>query len=79
MGIAVSSRPFLPRWPGLRDDKASLSHAYPFVSFSFVLVVLRRLSSFHEPLTWPKLVGMSVVVGIVIGSLRVDYLWLFTH
>lgn len=49
--------------------KLPLSHAYPFVSFSFVLVVLSGAIFFHEPLTWPKLVGMvCIVAGIVIGS-----------
>lgn len=46
-----------------------LSHAYPFVSASFVLVVLSGALFFHEPLTWPKIVGMvCIVAGIVIGS-----------
>ena len=46
-----------------------LSHAYPFVSFSFVLVLISSAVFFHEPLTWPKLVGMAcIVAGIVIGS-----------
>lgn len=46
-----------------------LSHAYPFVSFSFVLVVLSGALFFHEPLTWPKVAGMiCIVAGIVIGS-----------
>lgn len=46
-----------------------LSHAYPIVSISFVLVVLSGAILFHEPLTWPKVVGMlCIVVGIAIGS-----------
>ena len=46
-----------------------LSHAYPFVSCSFVLVVLSGALFFNEPLTWPKMVGMvCIVAGIVIGS-----------
>ena len=49
--------------------KLPLSHAYPFVSFTFVLVVLSGAIIFHEPLTWPKIVGMvCIVAGIVIGS-----------
>jgi multidrug transporter EmrE-like cation transporter len=49
--------------------KLPLSHAYPFVSFSFVLVVLSGALFFHEPLTWPKIAGMILIVsGIVIGS-----------
>ncbi len=46
-----------------------LSHAYPFVSCSFVLVVLSGVFLFHEPLTWPKVAGMvCIVAGIIIGS-----------
>lgn len=46
-----------------------LSHAYPFVSFSFVLVVLSGAVFFHEPLTWPKIAGMLLIIaGIAIGS-----------
>jgi multidrug transporter EmrE-like cation transporter len=49
--------------------KLPLSHAYPFVSLSFVLVVLSGAIFFHEPLTWPKIIGMvCIVVGIVVGS-----------
>jgi len=49
--------------------KLPLSHAYPFVSFSFVLVVLSGALFFHEPLTWPKITGMILIVaGIVVGS-----------
>ncbi|TLM63135.1 MAG: hypothetical protein FDZ69_12540 [Deltaproteobacteria bacterium] len=49
--------------------KLPLSHAYPFVSFSFVLVVLSGALFFHEPLTWPKILGMTLIVaGIVVGS-----------
>lgn len=49
--------------------KLPLSHAYPFVSFSFVLVVLSGALFFHEPLTWPKILGMVLIVaGIVVGS-----------
>jgi multidrug transporter EmrE-like cation transporter len=49
--------------------KLPLSHAYPFVSFSFVLVVLSGAIFFQEPLTWPKIAGMILIVtGIVIGS-----------
>ncbi|MCM2265583.1 MAG: EamA family transporter [Desulfuromonadales bacterium] len=46
-----------------------LSHAYPFMSLAFVLVMFLSALFFHEPLTWPKVVGMTcIVTGIVIGS-----------
>jgi len=49
--------------------KLPLSHAYPFVSLSFVLVVLSGALFFQEPLTWPKILGMAcIVAGIIIGS-----------
>jgi multidrug transporter EmrE-like cation transporter len=49
--------------------KLPLSHAYPFMSFAFVLVLFLSALLLHEPLTWPKLLGMTfIVVGIVIGS-----------
>lgn len=46
-----------------------LSHAYPFMSLAFVLVMFFSALFFHEPITWPKVVGMTLIVaGIVIGS-----------
>lgn len=49
--------------------KFPLSHAYPFMSLAFVLVLILSALFFHEPLTWPKVVGMvCIVAGIVIGS-----------
>lgn len=49
--------------------KLQLSHAYPFMSVSFVLVLILSNLVFHEPVTWPKLIGLGlIVVGIVVGS-----------
>lgn len=46
-----------------------LSHAYPFMSLAFVLVLFLSALFFHEPVTWPKVVGMVLIVaGIVVGS-----------
>jgi multidrug transporter EmrE-like cation transporter len=46
-----------------------LSHAYPFMSLAFVLVLFLSAFFFHEPLTWPKIAGMAlIVIGIMIGS-----------
>lgn len=46
-----------------------LSHAYPFMSLSFVLVMFLSALVFHEPLTWAKSIGMTcIVIGIIIGS-----------
>lgn len=49
--------------------KLQLSHAYPFVSLAFVLVVLCSAWLFHEPLNLAKLAGLGLIcLGIVIGS-----------
>lgn len=49
--------------------KFPLSHAYPFMSLAFVLVMFLSVFFFHEALTWPKLLGMTcIVAGIVISS-----------
>lgn len=36
-----------------------LSHAYPFMSATFVLVLILSSLVFHEPVTWPKLLHRS--------------------
>lgn len=49
--------------------KLDLSHAYPFMSISFVLVLVLSALFFNEPITWPKLAGLGfIVVGIVVSS-----------
>lgn len=49
--------------------KLQLSHAYPFMSTTFVLVLILSSLVFHEPLTWPKLIGLGfIVAGIIVGS-----------
>ena len=49
--------------------RLELSHAYPFMSLAFVLVLLGSAWFFHEPLTLPKVAGLVLVcAGIVIGS-----------
>jgi multidrug transporter EmrE-like cation transporter len=49
--------------------KLELSHAYPFVSLAFVLVVLCSAWLFNEPLNLTKLAGLGLIcIGIVIGS-----------
>ena len=46
-----------------------LSHAYPFTSLSFVLILLMSAVLFHEAVSWPKVIGMGLVIaGIVVGS-----------
>jgi drug/metabolite transporter (DMT)-like permease len=49
--------------------KFELSYAYPFMSLSFVLVLILSAILFQEPLTVSKAVGVGLVVaGIIIGS-----------
>ena len=49
--------------------KFELSHAYPFISLSFVFVLVLSSLFFHEAITLPKLLGvMLIIIGIIIGS-----------
>lgn len=53
----------------LAMTKLDLSHAYPFMASTFVLVAAGSWLWFAEPITAPKLAGLSLIVlGIVIGS-----------
>lgn len=46
-----------------------LSRAYPFVALSFVLVLVLSAIVFDEALTWPKVVGvLLIVLGLTVGS-----------
>jgi drug/metabolite transporter (DMT)-like permease len=46
-----------------------LSYAYPFMSLSFLLVLVFSTILFQEPLTVSKVVGVGLIVaGIIIGS-----------
>ena len=49
--------------------RLQLSHAYPFMSLAFVLVMLAGWWFFSEPLTPLKIAGIAfVVLGIIVGS-----------
>jgi multidrug transporter EmrE-like cation transporter len=49
--------------------KLPLSLAYPFMSLSFVLVVVLGGMLFNEPITLLKLIGLGLIVsGVVVGS-----------
>jgi multidrug transporter EmrE-like cation transporter len=49
--------------------KLDLSHAYPFTSLAFVLILLASAIFFHEPVTGPKIAGIALVcLGIAVGS-----------
>lgn len=49
--------------------KLQLSHAYPFMSLAFVLIMVASGVFFNEPITPLKIVGISLVIlGLVVGS-----------
>ncbi len=49
--------------------KLQLSHAYPFMSLAFILVMVFSAWLFNEPLTTPKLLGVALVIlGLVVGA-----------
>jgi drug/metabolite transporter (DMT)-like permease len=53
----------------LAMTKLDLSHAYPFVSLSFVLVLFLSALFFGEPLSWAKALGVALIVaGVAVGS-----------
>jgi len=55
-------------WVGALS-KFELSVAYPFVSLSFVLVMLMSAVIFNESITVSKVVGITLIIlGIVVGS-----------
>ena len=49
--------------------KLQLSHAYPFMSLAFILVMISSGLLFNEPITAPKVIGiLLVMIGLAIGS-----------
>lgn len=49
--------------------KFELSHAYPFMSLSFVLVIVLSGLFFHEVITLSKVLGVLLIMaGIVVGG-----------
>ena len=49
--------------------KLPLSHAYPFLAMTFVCVMFLGNWLFLEAVTWPKVVGVSLIVaGIVVSA-----------
>jgi multidrug transporter EmrE-like cation transporter len=50
-------------------SKIELSQAYPFISATFVLVLVASAVVLDEPLTFPKIAGgLLIVAGLIIGS-----------
>ncbi|MGO4395001.1 EamA family transporter [Variovorax sp. M-6] len=48
-------------WIGAMS-KFELSHAYPFMSLNFVVVLALSTWLLNEPLTGPKLIGVALIV-----------------
>lgn len=49
--------------------KLQLSHAYPFMSLAFILILIFSGLLFHEPITPLKIFGIIlVIVGLAVGS-----------
>ena len=49
--------------------KLQLSHAYPFMSLAFVLILIASGLFFHEAITPLKIAGIVLIVlGIIVGS-----------
>lgn len=50
-------------------NRLPLSHAYPFLALSFVLVLWLSAVFLGEPLTWPKVGGVALIcAGVLLGS-----------
>lgn len=50
-------------------SKFELSHAYPFMSAAFVMVIFLSALFFNESISWQKLIGLLLIVaGIVVTS-----------
>lgn len=49
--------------------KLDLSYAYPFVSLTFAFVLFFSGVLFNEPITWPKIAGVALIIlGVAVGS-----------
>lgn len=55
-------------WMGAMS-KLPLSQAYPYMALNFILVTVLAGWLFAEPITWPKLAGLGLIVlGLIVGS-----------
>jgi len=51
--------------------KFELSYAYPFMSLSFVIILLLSNIFFNEPFSFQKVLGVIMItLGVIVGSLR---------
>ena len=55
-------------WMGAMT-KLPLSRAYPYMALNFILVTIFASLLLGESITWPKVVGLALIVsGLVVGS-----------
>lgn len=50
--------------------KFEISFAYPFMGLAFVLVFFLGIFFFHETFTWAKFIGLVMVIGGLIISVK---------
>jgi len=43
--------------------KLNISHAYPFMGLTFILILILSGVFFHEPMNWQKTVGVLLIMG----------------
>lgn len=49
--------------------KFDLSHAYPFMSLNFAVVVCLSIWFLGEPLSWPRLIGVALIMfGTIVAA-----------
>ena len=49
--------------------KFDISYAYPFTTIGFILIFIFSALFFHEPVTWQKVLGITLIIsGILISS-----------
>lgn len=52
-------------------SKVDLSFAFPFVSLTYVLVLVASILLFHEPLLFNRVAGSAlIIVGVIVVGLR---------
>lgn len=50
-------------------NRFQLSYAYPYIGLTFVVQMLAAIFIFHEPVYWPRIVGVALIVlGIAVAS-----------
>jgi multidrug transporter EmrE-like cation transporter len=54
--------------------KLPLSHAYPFLAMTFVGVLIMGNLVFMEQITWPKVIGVILIIsGVIVSALSFEF------